>query len=521
MNTPPPDSLNDRRLNQIAWALAVLAVVVRVALAWRTHSTGEDTRITLRYADNLATGRGFAYNPGERVFGTTTPLYTLLLALAAWMHLPALVVGKGVNILADGLTTYLIARLLTRPEIDRPMVGLFAALLYAVTSTPISISISGMETGLVTCVGLGMVTAYVAGRSRPLYLLGAALYLLRIDGLVLWGLLALALAVRERRIPWRDLGLALLLALPWTLFAWSYFGSPLPGSLLAKLIAYRHGGLIPQPDHGLTKFNRDAFTSQFLLGWVQQGTTALFLVGTAGIIAAAFKARRPQAGETKAPSGGVHTLLVPMLWVLIYYAAMLTSKVPAFGWYFLPPWPLVTAVVGLGAGEIATVLRRLISDQEQEGWRRAWLLILLVSIAGSTLHLPSVEHEIRMRQQEEDHLRLPLGLWLHDHVPPGEHILLEPIGYVGYYSERPIIDAIGLVSPQVLPSYATPNPLADMVRRLQPEWLCLRRNEAAQLSPVGNLADDGRYTLATIFRSSDPRTPTEFLIYRRNRAAPP
>jgi hypothetical protein len=43
----------------------------------------DDAFITYRYARNLATGRGFVYNEGERVLGTTTPLYAMILAAGA------------------------------------------------------------------------------------------------------------------------------------------------------------------------------------------------------------------------------------------------------------------------------------------------------------------------------------------------------------------------------------------------------------------------------------------------------
>src|SRR5581483_9279320 len=153
MTTPPgpaepPPAPDDRLLRQIAVGIAALAVVARVWMAWATHSTAEDFLITLRYAENIAAGRGFVYNPGERVLGTTTPLYTLLLALAACLHLNAALVGKACNILADGATCYLLARLLARREIGHPLAGLFAALLYAFSSTALNISTDGMETGL-------------------------------------------------------------------------------------------------------------------------------------------------------------------------------------------------------------------------------------------------------------------------------------------------------------------------------------------------------------------------------------
>ena len=92
------------RLYQIApVCIAVLAVVVRLWVSHRTHALGEDALITLRYAENIAAGHGWVYNPGERVLGTTTPLFTILLALAAWLHLPAMPSGVFVCCAADGV----------------------------------------------------------------------------------------------------------------------------------------------------------------------------------------------------------------------------------------------------------------------------------------------------------------------------------------------------------------------------------------------------------------------------------
>src|ERR1051325_10123216 len=119
----------DRLYRLLALAIAILALLVRIGMAYSTHATGEDALITLRYAENLALGQGFVYNPGEHVLGTTTPLYTLLLAFFAWLHLDAMMLGKACNILADSLTCWLLARLLARHEIGQPIAGLFAALL--------------------------------------------------------------------------------------------------------------------------------------------------------------------------------------------------------------------------------------------------------------------------------------------------------------------------------------------------------------------------------------------------------
>src|SRR5438552_3795965 len=104
-----------------ALACAGLAMVVRLAYAAYSHISYDDAHISLRYAMNLAAGHGLVFNPGERVFGASTPLYVLLLALFTRLGLPPMPLlagpaplawGKALSILADGTTVFLWHRLL-------------------------------------------------------------------------------------------------------------------------------------------------------------------------------------------------------------------------------------------------------------------------------------------------------------------------------------------------------------------------------------------------------------------------
>ncbi len=63
-----------------AAVLFLLPIAVRLVPGPRTV---DDAYITFRYARNILNGSGFVYNPGEHVLGTTTPLYTGLMALLA------------------------------------------------------------------------------------------------------------------------------------------------------------------------------------------------------------------------------------------------------------------------------------------------------------------------------------------------------------------------------------------------------------------------------------------------------
>ena len=67
--------------------LAPIAGLVVIALAAIVHAlyylprTVDDMFIFLRYAESIAAGDGVVYNPGERVEGLSSPIWTLLLAL--------------------------------------------------------------------------------------------------------------------------------------------------------------------------------------------------------------------------------------------------------------------------------------------------------------------------------------------------------------------------------------------------------------------------------------------------------
>jgi len=64
----------------------LLAAVIGTALAARfafliSHQAiFDDAYITFRYAGNILDGQGFVYNPGEPVYGASSPLYTILSA---------------------------------------------------------------------------------------------------------------------------------------------------------------------------------------------------------------------------------------------------------------------------------------------------------------------------------------------------------------------------------------------------------------------------------------------------------
>src|SRR5262249_1062917 len=128
------------------------------------------------------------------------------------------------------------------------------------------------------------------------------------------------------------------LLLPWTLFAFAYFGSPIPTSLLAKLSVYAWQSKSMFPN--LTPFARqmahNAFYAVFMLGVIP----GLWLT------ARHIPALRPAAA-----------------WMLLYYAGMAFSKGFLFGWYFVPPAPVFVLICLLGWSAVLSYAWKVLSRE--------------------------------------------------------------------------------------------------------------------------------------------------------------
>jgi hypothetical protein len=91
---------------------------------------------------------------------------------------------------------------------------------------------------------------------------------------------------------------------------------------------------------------------------------------------------------------------------------------------------------------------------------------------------------MRIQQQEiEFGVRMPIGLWLKDHVRPGETVYLESLGYIGYFSGAYMYDWPGLVSPEVVRLHNEKGLEQNtMPSELKPDWMVVRSGEAAWMS---------------------------------------
>lgn len=204
--------------------LAALAAL-EISLVWRI-GLGDDAFIFFRYAQNLLDGQGLVFNPGERVEGFTSPLWLMILAGVGSLGIP-LEVAAGLL----GLVLFAVLVLLSRDE-ERSL----HAPLFLLTCAPLVLAAgNGLETGLLMTALLFAVREQLQERDTRAALAYALVPLIRPDG-VLFAAVALAgMALRRRKIPWKN---ALIVAAPaclYQVFRLQYYGEWLPTTFYIKV----------------------------------------------------------------------------------------------------------------------------------------------------------------------------------------------------------------------------------------------------------------------------------------------
>ncbi len=241
-------------LRSLHWTAWLILITIPVLYWTYTGHIWEDFLITFRQSANLAAGHGLTYHEGTRLHSFTSPLNVLLPAFFAWITgtlefpLPLfLYTLVSLTCLATG--GWMTVRLLDvhRKGAPRTIALVFAALL--VLSVKVTaFTVNGQEAGLwVLFLAVSTIGA-VRGFPTGWAIVGfgwAGLMWSRPDSpihIATFGLAAYLLPVGSRRAELigvlKATVLCALLYLPWFLWSWWYYGTPVPHTVVAKFGAY-------------------------------------------------------------------------------------------------------------------------------------------------------------------------------------------------------------------------------------------------------------------------------------------
>lgn len=479
--------MQNKRLLYLTIVIVLLTILARVVPGPRTV---DDAYITFRYAQNILNGDGMVYNTGERVLGTTTPVFTFLMAalgsIFGGINAPFPWIALLVNTLADVITTLLLIRL--GENLGHRKAGFATSLIWSIAPMSVTFAIGGMETSVFVCLMTATFYFYSNNVLVPTAFMASLSLLTRPDALIFIlplgldrirrGVLALRHSILSDRITLREVFAFAIPVLIWFLLATIYFGSPVPNSLAAKTVAYRlssEAALVRLLQHYSTPFLGHLTFDRF---WIVIGFIVFPVVYGLGSLKVIRDKLRSWA-----------IFFYPILYLLAFSIA----NPLIFRWYLTPPLPVYFLGIFLGVERIAMDFKKPI------------LLILFAALAFAfTLNGWTLEpdHGPDRPAPEMAFIKLELmyeevGRELKGKIGSEEVLAAGDIGALGYFSRARILDTVGLISPEVARYYPIPESYyeinyaiaPDLILDMKPDFLVILeiygRNELLE-EPVFN-----------------------------------
>ena len=492
MNAPGQPKVVGSALRLSPWILLLLAAAAPAVFALSTDNIWEDFFITYRCSLNLVHGDGLVYEAGRRVHAFTSPLGVLLPAGFSWLlHTD------------DPLKVMDLFRLcscaalagawaLAAPRLSGLAAVALAAGLWLLDPKLAAYATNGMETGILVFFVILWWRVLLDGRTGLAGLALGGLMWTRPDGFVYAGAVVVAAWLfpgTERRLRWSEwLRIAVIAGViytPWFVWAWSYYGSPVPNTILAKgthlngleslqlLLTYPYRYVF---GHCVA---HDAFLPPYFFfgGW----PASRWWFGKALALGAAAVAAWPRCARPARVAG--------LAFVLGGAYLTMAARAP---WYF-PAWQVLAyiAVAG-GASAVLEVLhaRPVLRTLAAGG--------LVATVVAQGVMFVAVSTELREQQRLiEWGLRAPLGRDL-ARAAAGKKatVFLEPLGYIGYFSGLSMRDTPGLCAPEVIAiRRAGQTSMAEIISALQPDWAVLRAGDFLGFSAAARHEFESHYRL--------------------------
>jgi len=494
-----PEETNASWLARIPrWTWWVLAGGLPLLFATLSGNIWEDFYITFRCSLNLAQGHGLVYEVGRTLHVFTSPLGVLLPAGIAW----------GLNT-EDSILVIWIFRIISAAalvgawryaakSLRGPTTVAIAGALWVLDPKLAAFSTNGMETGILVFF---VMMAWHAVLHRRFNLAGVSLagtLWTRPDGFIFFTCIAVAgLLVSDGPRPnWREIlrvaVVGAILYTPWFVWAWSYYGSPVPNTILAKsgvatTVNRELEALLYPVDLLLgSTANHEVFLPGYYYfgGW----SKALPWFGKFMTLVAIMPAFWPRCAR---PSR-----VAAIAFFLGGFYLELTTRAP---WYY-PAWAV------LGYLSIAGLIPALLEKARTLPARQfiAGAAALMVSVQG--LLFVSVTRQLGQQQEIiESGLRTQIGRDLAAMAQSSKDtVFLEPLGYIGYFSGLAMRDTPGLSSPEVIQlgreGFVS---MPEIIPELQPDWVVLRISEWLRFSDEERQALDAAYILRRQYHVQD------------------
>ena len=402
--------------------LAVVFTVLVKLLFLLTHHIQEDAFITWRVAQNLLDYGVIGFNGETKISASTTHFYVFV------SYVFNLIFGKEnfiyplliFNSLLFTIGSYFLSKLI----LENPVHQAIFIFLFGILPPSIKISILGMEYGILFF--LEMALLYFGFKQNKIWaqiLFPILILFTRIDTVIFLGIVFLVDIIWNKKIRWfyilgGMLGVAVLMS-----FNWFYFGELVNNTIVAKSVTYaKNMSLALQWKYFLMNYGN--FWGMLKLPGDFNPFTILVLFFE--LLAFLYIVSK---GESK-------NLFI---WIIFLFGwtkqLIFISQRSYFDWYYWVPQILLFAVI-------------LVFVLEQKTYKFWWISLLIIFYILPMAAFQTI-HSIATGNGEWNYRR-SIGLFLKDYEKDkNQYILLEPAGYIPYFSGLKAIDEVGLVDKEI------------------------------------------------------------------------
>lgn len=411
------------------FALAWL-VLMTVASAGHEVLAYDDAFISFQYARNFARGLGLVFNPGERVWGFTSPLQTLLLGGMTWLGCETVRAALLTGLLWVALISVLLYLLTTQflPRALAVLLGVFFLFDYTQHGDVM------FESNLLVAAQLAFLLAASKSRGFAANVLGAVTCLVRPDSLLL--VLPILLLGREtRRL--RPLACFCAIGFLWEGFAFFYYGELIPNSFHAKrgvspflpflvnAVEYATGAILAYP---VSLSRGPSFAGRILV----------FCLALMGLL-------NPEMRRRLAT---VYAWLVFPWLLIITYSAI--GSLHGHNWEFYSARFFVRTAAGIGLLSLGcAVAAKLKASFLPRALAFAGLAFWV--FANGVYQTTNLVDQLTRQDTSywggaryQSYRRI--ADWMNRNLPQGASIAINEVGTLAYYTELKIIDVGGIVT---------------------------------------------------------------------------
>ena len=448
-------------------AISISGYVAFSAAKYRIGFPLDDAWIHQTYARNLALKGEWAFISGKPSAGSTSPLWSVLLApgyrLGLSPYLWTYLLGWA-SLLGIGLTGWRVFQSL---QPGKPGLAIAAGLFLIFEWHMTWAAASGMETLLFSLLVLTVLGLLVAGYKKwwVLGLLTGLSAWLRPDGITLAGPILLSILTNEsswkRRLLYAIAFLAgaLALILPYLGFNLALAGTWWPNTFFAKQAEYAIYRQLPLWQRYLQQ-----------AGVLLVGAGALLLPGFIIGILRALRLKN-------------WAMLAGILW-LLGYLAIYAIRLPVtyqHGRYVMPAMPVyfLWSLAGM-ADWVKPVETRQWKRIVGRTWAAAmavvWLAFWAIGARSYAQSVAIIESEM-----------VDTAQWIAQNTKPDVLVAAHDIGALGYFGKRNLLDLAGLVSPEVIPFIRDERRLAAYLDEQQADYLMTFTDWYPELVKKANL----------------------------------